>query len=114
MAGWAAQAVLVWYVIAMATLVEPAFYQRCYAAKTESVARRGIGLAIVFWVLFDLMTTTAGLYARALLPDLADPVQAFPGLGGAGAAGVLAGRVHGRAAGDDHVDGGQLRVHRAR
>ena len=77
--GLGAQAVLVWYVIAMATLVEPAFYQRCYAAQTESVARRGIGLAIVFWVLFDLMTTTAGLYARALLPDLADPVQAFPG-----------------------------------
>lgn len=78
--GLGAQAVLVWYVIAMATLVEPAFYQRCYAAQTESVARRGIGLAIVFWVLFDLMTTTAGLYARALLPDLADPVQAFPAL----------------------------------
>ncbi len=78
--GLGAQAVLVWYVIAMATLVEPAFYQRCYAAKTESVARRGIGLAIGFWVLFDLMTTTAGLYARALLPDLADPVQAFPAL----------------------------------
>ena len=26
--GW--QAVAVWYVIAMSTLVEPAFYQRCY------------------------------------------------------------------------------------
>ncbi len=78
--GLGAQAVLVWYVIAMATLVEPAFYQRCYAARTEAVARRGIGLAITFWMVFDFMTTTAGLYARALLPDLADPVQAFPAL----------------------------------
>jgi SSS family solute:Na+ symporter len=78
--GLGAQAVLVWYVIAMATLVEPAFYQRCYAARSESVARRGIAIAIGFWVVFDFLTTTAGLYARAALPDLADPVQAFPAL----------------------------------
>ena len=33
--GWY---VAIWYVIALATLIEPAFYQRCYAAKTERVA----------------------------------------------------------------------------
>jgi len=76
--GW--QAIAVWYVIALSTLVEPAFYQRCYAAKTESTARRGILAAIGFWIVFDFLTTTAGLYARVLLPDLADPVQAFPAL----------------------------------
>ena len=81
--GLGAQAVLVWYVIAMATLVEPAFYQRCYAARTEQVARRGIGLAIAFWIGFDFLTTTAGLYARAVVPGLADPVQAFPALAAA-------------------------------
>ena len=37
------QYILVWYAIATATLIEPAFYQRCYAAKSESVARRGTG-----------------------------------------------------------------------
>src|SRR4029077_5460622 len=35
---------------------------------------------IVFWVWFDFMTTACGLYARALLPHLADPVYAFPQL----------------------------------
>lgn len=89
--GLGAQAVGVWYVIAMATLVEPAFYQRCYAARTEQVARRGIAAAIGFWIVFDFLTTTAGLYARAVLPDLADPVQAFPAL----AARVLPGFWHG-------------------
>jgi solute:Na+ symporter, SSS family len=34
----------------------------------------------VFWIGFDFMTTACGLYARALLPDLADPVYAFPRL----------------------------------
>ena len=63
---------------------------------------------------FDFLTTTAGLYARALLPDLADPVQAFPALAAAGAARLLAGGVHGGAAGHDHVDGRQLRLHRRR
>lgn len=76
--GW--QAVAVWYVIAMSTLVEPAFYQRCYSASSEKTARRGIAVAIAFWFVFDLMTTTAGLYARVALPDLADPVTAFPRL----------------------------------
>jgi SSS family solute:Na+ symporter len=79
--GW--QAVAVWYFIALQTLVEPVFYQRCYAARSESVARRGIVLAIGFWLVFDLLTTTAGLYARAVLPDLAEPVAAYPALAAA-------------------------------
>jgi SSS family solute:Na+ symporter len=76
--GW--QAVFVWYFIAMSTLVEPAFFQRCYAARDEKVARNGILVSIGFWILFDFLTTSAGLYARALMPELADPVQAFPAL----------------------------------
>ena len=39
--GLGFQAVAVWYFIAMATLVEPAFYQRCYAARTERTASAG-------------------------------------------------------------------------
>jgi SSS family solute:Na+ symporter len=76
--GW--QAVFVWYFIALSTLVDPAFYQRCYAARDERTARRGILISIGFWIVFDFLTTSAGLYARALMPDLADPVQAFPAL----------------------------------
>lgn len=72
--------IAVWYVIALATLVEPAFYQRCYAAKTSKVARKGILISIGCWAFFDFMTTTCGLYARAVLPDLADPVASYPAL----------------------------------
>lgn len=64
------QSILVWYVLAATTLVEPAFYQRCAAARDEATARRGLLVSIAFWFLFDLMTTTAGLYARAAIPDL--------------------------------------------
>jgi SSS family solute:Na+ symporter len=75
--GWV---IATWYVIALMTLAEPAFYQRCYAAKTPEAARNGIFLSIALWACFDFLTTSCGLYARALLPDLADPVSSFPSL----------------------------------
>lgn len=74
------QAVAVWYVIAASTLVEPAFHQRCYAARDAGTARRGLLLSVLFWLLFDALTTVSGLYARAVLPNLADPMTAFPEL----------------------------------
>jgi SSS family solute:Na+ symporter len=33
---------------------------------------------VLFWVIFDMMTATVGLYARAALPGLAQPVMAYP------------------------------------
>jgi SSS family solute:Na+ symporter len=79
--GMGTQYVLVWYFIALQTLVEPTFYQRCYAAETPEVARRGVLISIAFWVVFDFLTTFSGLAARVLLPHLADPVLSYPELG---------------------------------
>lgn len=76
--GRPAQAVLVWYVIALATLIEPAFYEACFSARDQRTARAGILVAVLFWAGFDFMTTTTGLYARALLPADSDPGRAFP------------------------------------
>ncbi len=76
--GNSTQYIIVWFFIALWTLVDPAFHQRCYAAKSGSVARKGILLSIPFWCLFDFMTVTAGLYARAALPGLSQPVMAYP------------------------------------
>lgn len=75
------QSILVWYFIAMSTLVDPTFYQRCFAARNEKVARRGILISVACWFIFDFLTTSAGLYARALLPGLGNAVQAYPQLG---------------------------------
>ena len=72
--------IVVWYFIALAALIEPAFHQRCYAAKDASTARKGILISIVCWAFFDFMTTSCGLYARAVLPDLSDPVGSYPAL----------------------------------
>ncbi len=72
--------VAVWFFIALNTLADPGFHQRCYAAKTPRVAAVGIGLAVGCWMVFDALSTTTGLFSRALLPHLADPKMAFPAL----------------------------------
>jgi SSS family solute:Na+ symporter len=74
------QAILVWYVIALSTLVDPGFWQRAYAARDPEVAHKGVLISVVCWIVFDFLTTTTGLYARAVLPHLKDPVYAFPEL----------------------------------
>ena len=76
--GNSLQFIIVWFFIALWTLVDPSFHQRCYAARTGEVAQKGILLSICFWFVFDAMTATAGLYARAALPTLPQPVMAFP------------------------------------
>jgi SSS family solute:Na+ symporter len=76
--GNSVQFIVVWFLIALWTLVDPSFHQRCYAAKSVSVARKGILLSIPFWLLFDALTATTGLYARAILPDIDQPVMAYP------------------------------------
>jgi SSS family solute:Na+ symporter len=73
-------AIVVWYFIALSALVDPAFWQIANAAKDPKTARRAVLVSIGFWTLFDAMTTVSGLYARALLPTLGDPVFAFPEL----------------------------------
>lgn len=78
--GQAISAVLVWYVIASTTLVEPLFYERSFAAKSDKTVIPGVVIAVLFWALFDFMTTTTGLYARAILGDAVSPVFAFPEL----------------------------------
>ncbi len=69
---------IVWFLIALWTFADPGFHQRCYAAKNGNVAKWGIIISIVFWAMFDFLTTTTGLYARATNPNLDNPVLSFP------------------------------------
>lgn len=75
--GNSLQYIAVWFFIALWTLVDPAFYQRCYAAKDAGTAQRGILVSILFWFVFDFLTASTGLYARAVLPDLQQPMYSY-------------------------------------
>ncbi len=70
--------IIIWFLIALWTFADPGFHQRAYAAKTGNVAKNGILISIIFFALFDFLTTSTGLYARALIPNLNQPVNAFP------------------------------------
>ena len=67
---------MVWGFIAVSTLIDPNFYQRCFAALDDKTARNGILLSTVVWIGFDLCTTFGAMYARAVLPE-AEPSTAY-------------------------------------
>lgn len=70
--------IIVWFLIALWTFADPGFHQRCYAAKTGEIARKGIIISVFFFAAFDFLTTTTGLYSRAILPNIENPVLSFP------------------------------------
>ena len=74
------QYVLVWFFIALWTMVDPGFFQRCAAAESPEVARKGLLISIGFWFFFDCLTIITGLYAYIIVvPD--QPLMSFPVLG---------------------------------
>lgn len=75
------QYVLVWFIIAFQTFVDPGFHQRCASARTPNIARNGVLISILFWMLFDFMTLTTALYAKAYLPEIAGGgLMSYPAL----------------------------------
>ena len=89
---------LIWGFIALSALIDPSFYQRCFAAESPAVVKKGVLISTFIWFCFDLCTTAGSLYARALLPD-AQPGEAYffyaiqllpTGLKGLFVAGILA------------------------
>ena len=90
--------VVAWGLIALSTLVDPNFYQRSLAAKSSKVAKRGILISTVIWLIFDLCTTFGAMYAKTQIPHASSnqayviyALQLLPeGLRGFFLAGVLA------------------------
>lgn len=74
--GHSLSTTFVWGFIALSTLVDPNFYQRCFAAKSDQVAKKGILISTIIWLVFDICTTFGAMYARAVMPE-ADSKQAY-------------------------------------
>ncbi|MCE1165208.1 MAG: sodium:solute symporter family protein [Bacteroidetes bacterium] len=76
--GNSAGYILVWFFIGAWAIVDPGFHQRCYAAKSENTAIKGVFVSLIFWFIFDAMTTLAGLYSVASLKNLQEPAMSYP------------------------------------
>ncbi len=59
-----------WFFISIiTTFMSPVFYQRCFAAKDVKIAKRGIVISVIFWMICDFCTVTGSMYAKAVLPN---------------------------------------------
>lgn len=72
------QFIIVWFIIAFQTFVDPGFHQRCSAVSNPKTAKRGVLISILLWMVFDFMTLTTALYARAYFPDLQSGLLSYP------------------------------------
>ena len=72
--GW--QGMLVWWVIALQTFVDPSFHIRAAAASTPRVAERGVMISVVCWIVFDMLQLVTGLYAVAYY-SIPVPAESF-------------------------------------
>lgn len=76
--GFSALFIIVWFLIALWTFADPGFHQRCYSAKTGSIAVKGILISVGIWIFFDFLTTSTGLFSRAVLGEVDNPILAYP------------------------------------
>ena len=58
-----------WSLISMITLIDPNIFQRVYAVKNKKILNKGIIISIFFWMIFDFLSITTGLYAAAIIPS---------------------------------------------
>jgi SSS family solute:Na+ symporter len=88
--GQAWPAIVSFFILGAWTLIDPGFHQRVASAKTPETGQRGIFVAILFWMVFDILTVSTGMYAISLLPQIApgampaleaNPRLFFPALG---------------------------------
>jgi solute:Na+ symporter, SSS family len=62
--------IFVWGFIALITFIDPGFFQRSFSGADVKTVKRGIFISVGFWIIFDLMTVTTGIYAAAILPQI--------------------------------------------
>lgn len=61
-------AIVVWFLIALQTMVDPNFHMRAAAARSAQTARNGLWWSIAGWIIFDSLQLLAGLYAVVGVP----------------------------------------------
>lgn len=78
--GW--PVIVSFFILGAWTLVDPGFHQRVASTATPEIGRKGVIVSVGFWLLFDVLSITTGMYALALLDPLPTQTLAiFPELG---------------------------------
>lgn len=72
---------LSFFILGAWTLVDPGFHQRVASARTPELGKKGVYVCVVFWMLFDILSVTTGLYAISILKPVPSGLEFFPLLG---------------------------------
>ncbi len=72
---------LSFFILGAWTLVDPGFHQRVSSARSPEVGKTGLYVCVGFWMLFDILSITTGLYAISILKPTPDGLEFFPVLG---------------------------------
>lgn len=75
--GLSAQEIVVWFLIASWTFIDPGFHQRSAAAQSPQIAKKGVMISILFWFIFDMLTLLTGIYASILIQN-SNPLMIYP------------------------------------
>lgn len=80
--GQAWPAIASFFILGAWTLIDPGFHQRVASAKDPATGQKGIFIAILFWMVFDMLTVSTGMYAMTkleptVLASLVDPASDF-------------------------------------
>ena len=59
--------ILSWSLISMITFIDPNIFQRVYSADSKRIVHKGILISILFWIIFDFLSISIGLYASAII-----------------------------------------------
>jgi len=90
--GQGALVIVSFLILGAWTLIDPGFHQRVAAAESPLTSKKGVWISTVCWIVFDLLSISAGMYAMALVPTPPDqPLLLFPALGEAVLPSVLKG-----------------------
>ena len=75
--GRSYQYIMLWFFIAIWTIIDPSFFQRCSAVDKPEKAKKGLLYSIMLWFIFDILTITSSLYAFIfIIPK--NPLMTFP------------------------------------
>lgn len=71
--------IVTFFILGAWTLIDPGFHQRVASAKDPATSFKGVLVSIGFWMLFDVLSITTGMYAMSRLdPIPANPLLIFP------------------------------------
>ncbi len=73
--------VLSFFLLGAWTFADPGFHQRVASAQSPEVARRGVWLSVLCWIVFDFLSITSALHALSIQSMIATQSPATSGLG---------------------------------